>query len=107
MSNAPPDLPPIKEYKSSQREFNEEQTREFASLADAMRVTAALLQLMGLAFVVLATLTIVQVVNAGNANRWKLLSTPPASAVNDTSIRNGNVIRNKSAVSLNFSCCWR
>src|SRR5262249_30767895 len=39
-----------------------------SSLADAMRVTAGLLQLAGLAFVVLATLTTVQAVNAGSTN---------------------------------------
>jgi hypothetical protein len=68
MSSPAPDLPPIKEYKSSQYEFNDEQNREFSSLADAMRVTAGLLQLAGLAFVVLATLTTVQVVNAGSTS---------------------------------------
>ena len=56
MASTAPDLPPIKEYQSSQYEFNDEQNREFASLADAMRVTAGLLQLAGLAFVVLAAL---------------------------------------------------
>jgi hypothetical protein len=68
MSNAAPDLPPMKEYKSAQYEFNDEQNREFSSLADAMRVTAGLLQLVGLAFVVLATMTTVQAVNAGSGN---------------------------------------
>lgn len=68
MSSPAPDLPPIKEYQSSQYEFNDEQNREFSSLADAMRVTAGLLQLAGLAFVVLAALTTVHAVNAGSGN---------------------------------------
>jgi hypothetical protein len=65
MSSPAPDLPPIKEYKSAQYEFNDEQNREFSSLADAMRVTASLMLLVGLAFVVLAALTGVQAANAG------------------------------------------
>ena len=64
MSSPAPDLPPIKEFKSAQYEFNDEQNREFSSLADAMRVTASLMQLAGLAFVVLTALTVVQAVNA-------------------------------------------
>lgn len=68
MSNAAPDLPPIQQYKSAQYEFNDEQNREFSSLADAMRVTAGLMQLVGLAFVVLASLTTYQVVNAGGGS---------------------------------------
>jgi hypothetical protein len=69
MSNPAPDLPPIKEYRSAQYEFNDEQNREFSGLADAMRVTAGLLQLAGLAFVVLAALTTAHAVNApGNNN---------------------------------------
>jgi hypothetical protein len=68
MSNPAPDLPPIKEYKSAQYEFNDEQNREFSSLADAMRVTAGLMQLVGLAFVVLAALTGVHAMNAGGNN---------------------------------------
>jgi hypothetical protein len=68
MSNAAPDLPPMKEYKSAQYEFNDEQNREFSSLADAMRVTAGLLQLAGLAFVVLAAMTTIHTANTGNAN---------------------------------------
>jgi hypothetical protein len=63
MSNAP-DLPPIKEYKSAQYEFNDEQNREFSALADSMRVTAGLMQLAGLAFTVLACLTAAQVQSA-------------------------------------------
>ena len=65
MSSPAPDLPPMKEFKSAQYEFNDEQNREFSALADAMRVTASLMQLAGLAFVVLAALTTVQAVNAG------------------------------------------
>src|SRR5436190_14291520 len=68
VSNAAPDLPPMKEYKSAQYEFNDEQNREFSSLADAMRVTAGLMQLAGLAFVVLAAMTTVQAVNSGSQN---------------------------------------
>jgi hypothetical protein len=61
MSSAPtpvPDLPPIKEYKSAQYEFSEEQNRQISALADAMKVTAGLMQLLGLAFVILCTLSI-------------------------------------------------
>ena len=65
MSSPAPDIPPIKEYKSAQYEFNDEQNRSFSSLADAMRVTASLMLLVGLAFVVLATLTAVHAANAG------------------------------------------
>ena len=65
MSGPAPDLPPIKEYKSAQYEFNDEQNREFSALADAMRVTAGLMQLAGLAFVVLAALTVAHAVNTG------------------------------------------
>ena len=64
MSTSGPDLPPIKEFKSAQYEFNDEQNREFSSLADAMRVTAGLMQLAGLAFVVLAALTVAQAMSA-------------------------------------------
>ena len=67
MSAPAPDLPPIKEYKSAQYEFNDEQNREFSSLADSMRVTAGLLQLAGLAFFVLAALTVAHAVNAGSS----------------------------------------
>src|SRR5215510_12874370 len=55
----------MKEFKSAQYEFNDEQNKEFSALADSMRVTAGLMQLAGLAFVVLAALTIVQVANSG------------------------------------------
>ena len=68
MSSPAPDLPPIKEYKSAQYEFNDEQNRSFSALADSMRVTASLMQLVGLAFVVLAAMTTVQAVNAGGAS---------------------------------------
>jgi len=51
-----PDLPPIEEHRSSQYEFNDEQNRQISGLADAMRVSASLMQLMGLAFVVLCVL---------------------------------------------------
>ncbi len=67
MSNPAPDIPPIKEYKStSQFEFNDEHNREISALADAMRVTSGLLLLVGLAFLVLGTLTVMQVVNTGD-----------------------------------------
>lgn len=68
MSSPAPDLPPIKEYQSSQYEFNDEQNREFSSLADAMRVTAGLMQLAGLVFVVLAALTTAHAINVGNGS---------------------------------------
>lgn len=55
----------MKEFKSSQYEFNDEQNREFSSLADAMKVTAGLMQLAGLAFVVLASLSAASVAKAG------------------------------------------
>jgi hypothetical protein len=67
MSTAPtPDIPPIKEYKSAQYEFNDEQNREISALTDAMRVVAGLIQLLGLAFVVLCALTATGAVQAGN-----------------------------------------
>ena len=65
MSSPGPDLPPMKEFKSAQYEFNDEQNREFSSLADAMKVTAGLMQLAGLAFVVLAALAVASVAKAG------------------------------------------
>ncbi|MBP3958166.1 hypothetical protein J8F10_23195 [Gemmata sp. G18] len=65
MSSPVPDLPPIKEYKSQQYEFNDEHNREISALADAMRVTSGLMLLVGLAFVVLAALTTMQTVNSG------------------------------------------
>lgn len=68
MSSPAPDLPPMKEFKSAQYEFNDEQNREFSSLADAMRVTAGLMQLAGLAFVVLAALTVAHAVSANTGN---------------------------------------
>ena len=61
MSSAPtpaPDLPAIKEYKSVQYEFTDEQNKQISALADAMRVTAGLMQLLGLAFVILCTLSV-------------------------------------------------
>ena len=69
MSTAPtppaPDIPPIKEYKSAQYEFNDEQNKEISALTDAMRVVAGLMQLLGLAFVVLAGLAATEVINTG------------------------------------------
>ena len=68
MSSVPtpvPDLPPIKEYKSAQYEFTEEQNRQISGLADAMRVTAGLMQLLGLAFGILCTLSITRAVQTG------------------------------------------
>ena len=68
MSSPAPDLPPIKEYKSAQYEFNDEQNKAFSALADAMRVTAGLMQLVGLAFVALAALAAVQARQAADGN---------------------------------------
>lgn len=69
MSTIPtPDLPPIKEYKSAQYEFNDEQNRQISGLADAMQVVAGLMQLLGLAFVVLTALFITQKVQTDSAN---------------------------------------
>ncbi|HSQ56722.1 MAG TPA: hypothetical protein VLM40_13355 [Gemmata sp.] len=69
MSTAPsppaPEIPPIKEYRSAQYEFNDEQNREISALTDAMRVVAGLMQLMGLAFVVLCALTATGAVQTG------------------------------------------
>lgn len=65
MSSSPPDLPPIKEYRSQQYEFSDEHNRQISALADAMRVTSSLMLLVGLAFVVLAALTVAQAANAG------------------------------------------
>jgi hypothetical protein len=68
MSSAPtpvPDLPSIKEYKSAQYEFTEEQNRQISALADAMKVTAGLMQLLGLAFVILCTLSVTGAVQTG------------------------------------------
>ncbi len=65
MSSPAPDLPPMKEYKSVQYEFSDEHNKQISALADAMRVTSSLMLLVGLAFAVLAALTVTQVVNAG------------------------------------------
>ena len=64
MPNPAPDLPPMTDFESAQYEFNDEQNRAFSALADAMRVTAGLMQLAGLAFVVLAALTVAHAINA-------------------------------------------
>src|SRR6478672_10711000 len=60
-----PDIPSVKEFKSAQYEFNDEQNRQISGLTDAMRVVAGLMQLLGLAFVVLCALTATGVVQAG------------------------------------------
>lgn len=60
-----PDLPPIEEHRSAQHEFNDEQNRQISVLADAMRVTASLMQLMGLAFVVLCCLSVASANHSG------------------------------------------
>ncbi|MCE9565264.1 MAG: hypothetical protein K8U57_24795 [Planctomycetes bacterium] len=65
MSAAGPDIPPMKEYKSAQYEFNDEQNRQISGLADAMVVVASLMQLLGLAFVVLCALAVTSVVQSG------------------------------------------
>jgi hypothetical protein len=60
-----PDLPPIEQHRSAQYEFNDEQNRQISGLVDAMRVTAGLMQLMGLAFVVFCALAVAQAAQAG------------------------------------------
>jgi FtsH-binding integral membrane protein len=65
-----PDIPPIKEYKSAQYEFNDEQNRQISGLTDAMRVVAGLMQLLGLAFVVLCALTATNAVNLGHLSGY-------------------------------------
>jgi hypothetical protein len=60
-----PDIPSVKEFKSAQYEFNDEQNRAISGLTDAMRVVAGLLQLLGLAFVVLCALTATGALKAG------------------------------------------
>src|SRR5438309_1003039 len=81
MSDPAPGVPPIKEYKSAQYEFNDEQNKEFSALADAMRVTAGLLQLSGLAFVVLAALTAVHAINAGTGSYGAAIGLAAAALV--------------------------
>jgi hypothetical protein len=69
MSSVPtppvPDIPPIKEYKSAQYEFTDEQNKQISGLVDAMRVTAGLMQLLGLAFVILCTLSVTATIQTG------------------------------------------
>jgi len=65
MSTAGPDIPPMKEYKSAQYEFSDEHNRQFSSLSDAMQVVAGLMQLMGLAFVVICGLAVTSAIQAG------------------------------------------
>lgn len=60
-----PDLPPIEAHRSSQYEFNDEQNRQISGLVDAMRVTGGLMQLMGLALVVLTCMSVALGVQAG------------------------------------------
>src|SRR3954471_7780536 len=67
MSNPAPDIPPIKEYKSAQYEFNDEQNKAISGLTDAMRVVAGLMQLMGLAFVVICALSVTSVIQTGGS----------------------------------------
>ncbi len=62
---ASPDIPPMKDYKSAQYEFNDEQNRQFSGLADAMRVTGGLMQLLGLAFVVFFVLDLLRAIQMG------------------------------------------
>ena len=52
MSTPPEPTPAPTEYKSGQYEFTEEHNRTIAGLADAMRVVASLMQLLGLAFAI-------------------------------------------------------
>jgi hypothetical protein len=65
-SSPTPDLPPIKEYKSAQYEFTDEQNKQISGLADAMGVTAGLMQLLGLAFVVFFALALIQASQANS-----------------------------------------
>lgn len=60
-----PDLPPIETHRSGQYEFNDEQNRQISGLVDAMRVCAALMQLMGLAFVVLCVMAVLAARQSG------------------------------------------
>jgi hypothetical protein len=55
----------MKEYKSAQYEFNDEQNRQFSGLADAMQVVAGLTQLLGLAFVILCAMAVTTAVQNG------------------------------------------
>jgi hypothetical protein len=69
MSSAPtptPELPPIKEYKSAQYEFTDDQNKQISRLADAMQVTAGLMQLLGLAFVIFCTLSVTKAVDTSS-----------------------------------------
>ncbi len=66
MSTPGPDIPPIKEYKSAQYEFNDEQNRQISALADAMVVVGGLMQLLGLAFVVLCAMALTAAIQAGS-----------------------------------------
>ena len=52
MSTPAEPTPAPAEYKSGQYEFTEEHNRTIAGLADAMRVVASLMQLLGLAFAI-------------------------------------------------------
>lgn len=65
MSTPGPDIPPMKEYKSAQYEFNDEQNRQISALADAMVVVGGLMQLLGLAFVVLCAMALTAAIQAG------------------------------------------
>jgi hypothetical protein len=60
-----PDLPPIETHRSGQYEFNDEQNRQISGLSDAMRVVAGLMQLMGLAFVVLCVMAAIAARESG------------------------------------------
>ena len=60
-----PDLPPIETHRSGQYEFNDEQNRQISGLVDAMRVCAGLMQLMGLAFVVLCVMAVLAARQSG------------------------------------------
>ena len=65
MSSPAPEIPPIKEYKSAQYEFNDEQNKAIYGLTDAMRVVAGLMQLLGLAFVVICALSVTAAIQHG------------------------------------------
>jgi hypothetical protein len=69
MATAPPvpDLPPIVPFRSTQYEFTDEQNRQILGLVDAMRVSAGLMQVLGLALVVFCTLVSLGAVPSGGS----------------------------------------
>lgn len=59
---------PLPEFKSNQYEFTDEQNRTISGLADGMRTAATLVQLLGLAFLVLFGLSAYQAIKVEGAN---------------------------------------